>query len=321
VNGKLREISEGISTAFQTRARHMHIASMSIKIGLVAIGSLVVAGVQCLGLPADGPWPALSVIGVAASFLVFIGSVFVLLSEQDASSHLASAEAAVRAAEKAESQLLSEAEQYDAQWQSLERSTELYYALMAMRGALERMPLSERHDEGAVIDSLLEVSERSLLVGMGFDISQNYTICVYRSEVAPSGTILRLIAHRRALDCDLETARTWPEGVGAAGMAFARGRELILADLSDPALGTLRDRSPSAADDDADPYQSIVAVPVFIGSSNKKWGVVVATSDVPNHFSHDAESGVRTTEGARALAGMVALALSPNHSSSSTTAS
>ncbi|MDB5476621.1 MAG: hypothetical protein JWP49_2132 [Phenylobacterium sp.] len=321
MDGKLQDIAKHVSTAIQRRSRQMYVASISLKVGLIALGSLVVAIVQCAGLPKDGPWPALSISGIAAAIMVFVGSILILLMDEDASKHLALAEDAISRADALKAQLVAEAGQYDVQWQSLERSTALYYALMAMRGALERMPLQDRSDEGGVIDTLLQVADPQLQVGMGLEITDNYTICVYRAEKVNSQTILRLIAHKRALDCDVSQARTWAEGVGAAGMAYARGRELVLPDMLDPALSTLRDRKPpkledaaDALDEEADPYMSIVAVPIAVGTENKKWGVVVVTSDVRNHFTIEPEPGVRTSEGARALAGMVALALSPNHS-------
>lgn len=315
MNASLRAIAKRVSTESQARLRQAHVSSMTVKVGLIALGSAVVAIVQCVGLPAEGPWPALGVIGVVAAVLVFVGSVIVLIMDRDPSAQLALADEAIRAAEGIEAQLVEEAEQYDALWIAINRATDLYYSLMAMRGALERLTISDRADEPAAIDHLLEVSEPTLLPALGFELGQNYTICVYRAENEADGKkVLRLIAHRRALNCALSAARTWAEGVGAAGIAYATGRELTLPDMLDPALKSLREQRDSQRVDGADPYMSIVAVPVFVGPSNTKWGVVVATSDVRNHFSAaDEEDGVRTSEGARALAGMVALAVGLNH--------
>jgi len=71
-------------------------------------------------------------------------------------------------------------------------------------------------------------------------------------------------------------------------------------------IGTLyRDMSKP---EDADRYKSIAAVPVLLAPNQEPWGVVVGTSDRPNHFSVGPDRpGVQTVEAVRALAGMVGL--------------
>jgi hypothetical protein len=61
-------------------------------------------------------------------------------------------------------------------------------------------------------------------------------------------------------------------------------------------------------------YRSLAAIPVISGTDPavRPWGVVVATSDRPNHFHADHMTGIRTIEGARALAGMVGVVIRAN---------
>ena len=59
----------------------------------------------------------------------------------------------------------------------------------------------------------------------------------------------------------------------------------------------------------------MIAVPIMVDGDNVPWGIVSATNDRVNHFSAEQANGLSTLEGARALAGMMALgvAITRNH--------
>jgi hypothetical protein len=111
----------------------------------------------------------------------------------------------------------------------------------------------------------------------------------------------------RSIDCEIDAARVWPEGVGAGGVALSRGQEVLVPDLQAPELGTLHQIGDLRREHDAMRYRSIAAVPILVAREKLPWGVVVATSDRAGHFGIDQGTGVRTAEASRALAGMVAL--------------
>jgi hypothetical protein len=60
---------------------------------------------------------------------------------------------------------------------------------------------------------------------------------------------------------------------------------------------------------DNDRYRSMVAVPIKVDGMEKPWGVVAATNDKTAHFNPPFGSGPKPDEGARALAGMIALGI------------
>lgn len=146
---------------------------------------------------------------------------------------------------------------------------------------------------------------------MGFEISDMWTICVYRAEPNASGgrDSLRCVAHNRAIQCEISEARVWDEGVGVSGISYANQREIIVPDLSSANLGSMFNLAGGARPYDGDRYRSIVCVPVVIHGQGKPWGVVVATSDRVNHFNTDEDGGPKAIEPARLLAAMVALAV------------
>jgi hypothetical protein len=157
-----------------------------------------------------------------------------------------------------------------------------------------------------------------LRVSMGFDLTDFWTICVYRAERLEGELVLRLVAHDRSQDCDLADARTWKLGVGAAGIAFAKRDEVVVPDLEDDSVGTAF-RLPVASRkvDDNLRYRSMFAVPIIVGkfdASNMPWGVAMATSSQPWHFGAENAKGVKPEEGVRSLGAIVALAVAASSS-------
>ena len=169
---------------------------------------------------------------------------------------------------------------------------------------------SPRLSRQAAIQACLDASERSLRLAFAFALEDHWTVSVYKADVQRSRrTELACIANLRSVPCDVKNARRWPDGIGVTGIAYARGTEVVIPDLSAKELGSLHDVTALAKKEDGTRYRSVIGVPILIGSNNEKWGIVVATSDQPKHFSLDEQDGIKTTEPARAVAAMIALLL------------
>lgn len=304
----LTELAKALTERFAARARRLFKASLFVKVVLVCGGSLLVAGAQYAAIPSNGPatW---NIVGIAAAIIVFVGTVYVAITEQDASQELALAQKAVSEAQEA-GDLIEVIDSYD---NDLSRAVELYTAVDRMRQAVIESMSTPPKTEADMIESLLKVSDRSLMIALGFRIEDHWTLGVYRAEQdAPSrATKLRCLVNRRSIPCDISDARVWPDGVGAAGVAFAKSGECIVPDLGADGLGSAFDLGPLAKREDKLLYRSIIAVTVKTGSKElqSRWGVVVATSNRAGHFYVDEESGVHTAEAVRAFAGMIELAL------------
>ncbi|CCE06457.1 hypothetical protein BRAS3843_1730026 [Bradyrhizobium sp. STM 3843] len=93
-----------------------------------------------------------------------------------------------------------------------------------------------------------------------------------------------------------------------AGIAYSMNKEIIIKDMSSPDVAPMFGLKTLGREYDKVRYASMVAVPISIGNNPKPWGVAVATSDQPDHFSPEPSRGVATTEPARAIAAMSALA-------------
>ncbi len=244
-----------------------------------------------------------------ASLIVFIGGIFVVITEQDATEQLALSQRAVEAARDAESkyEIIGEM-QADA-----ERLIELFQAMTVMRGAIEHLAGNPAKDEDEVITKLLKACDRSLAIAMDFAQYDQWTIGIYKavpSETEAHRAVLKCVAHKRAIECDPTEARVWKEGTGIMGVAYSNGDEIIVPDLQADGMKAVFGTSANEQREyDMDRYRSMVAVPVKVEGLEKPWGVVTATTDRVGHFSPNAEPGVRPDEGARTLAGMIALAI------------
>ena len=193
----------------------------------------------------------------------------------------------------------------------IERNIALYQSTKLMRDALEQSCVAMTGDIDALVGVLIKLSSRTLLVAAGFSLADQYTICVYKAVLRADDCRydLRLVEHLRAIECEKDTARTWPEGKGVAGVAFTNDREIVVADLSDESIRTVFQPSGLRRDYDDDRYQSIVAVPISVAGQERPWGVITATNDRPDHFNHNEEPGLKPEEAIRALANYAALAV------------
>jgi hypothetical protein len=303
----LERISGRLSSLFEKRAGRFKIASLTVKVLLVAVFSCVVSAMQFAQVPKDQHLSTYQIVGLVASVVVLIGAVFVVITESDTSEELAVARMAVEEARTANDAL----EYFSLYEDTLDRALALYQSLSEMRRIVERSAV-EKQDLIPTITSMMEVTERSLPIAMGFKQSDQWTICVYRAQHndQTGRDELRCVAHSRAIRCGLDEARAWPEGVGASGIAYSHRREIIIPNMQAPGLAAVFDLGEYAKSYDQDRYRSLAAIPVKVDNQEKPWGVVIATNDQQDHFTTDEESGpAGTTEPVKALAGMVALAV------------
>lgn len=236
-----------------------------------------------------------------------MGGGALAFTEKDASKELEAARAAVETARD----LQKEAEKINLITSDLRRSFELYTAMKTMREIVEQHVLVSGSSTQNIIDNFYELASRSLLIAIGFDLEEHWTVCVYKAGPDANGRVeLSCIQHERSDKCDIKSARKWPEGVGVAGYAYTNRKSIFVPDLESPELGSTFDLGVKARDYDPVRYRSIGAVPIRLAASDPPWGVVVATSSRPGHFAGKNKlGGVQPEEGIRALAGMVALAI------------
>jgi hypothetical protein len=304
----LKSLSARISKAFEGRAKLFRSGTLFVKITLIAFFSAIVAVAQFLQFGKDGP-DAGQVTGILASLVVLIGSVFVLITEQDASEDLALAQEALEAARDTEAQY----EFIEELFSDNARLIELFQALLVLRGAIEHLAANPHVDENQVVANLLKVCERSLAIAMNFAQSDQWTIGIYKaipSSAEPGKIDLKCIAHKRAIECDVDEARVWREGTGIMGVAYSNHDEIIVPDLQAEGMRTVFGSAANEQRDyDVERYRSMVAVPIKVEGMDKPWGIVTSTTDQVGHFSQSNAKGVRTDEGVRILSGMVALAI------------
>jgi hypothetical protein len=231
----------------------------------------------------------------------------VLTKEQDATEEL-------RIAIDAKEQADERAQQFDelyAVFGDIDRASNLLVAGNMLRGYTEHIcSATSACSEQEILTSMFSMAGRSISLAMGLSGNDEWTLCAYKAHPEPSGKDrLELIEHARAIECDKTTARVWEEGVGVAGICYSTEREIVVPNFQADGVGTLFNVGTRQRDYDASRYQSIIAVPIQVENGSRPWGVITATSDRAHHFQVDAP-GIQFAEGARVLAGFIALALS-----------
>jgi hypothetical protein len=306
----LHKLTEDIGGLFKTHAERLFRASFFVKIVFV-LGATLIAGVAEAIEIAHGI-SALTVIVLAGITVAFVGGVYAAMTEPDVSRTLETARQAIEEARLRERQM----DRFNADRARLarevDRGLELYNSMDVMRGAIEQsLTLPQVPPVATIIQTCLDAAENSLLVAFDFDIRDTWTIGIFVAERRSESdkVTLRCIAHSRKIRCDISQARTWVEGVGVAGVAYSMSNEIILRDMLAPQLGTVFDLGTLARPYDSKRYRSIAAIPIRVGASATPWGIAVATSDQPGHFSPEASDGVSTAEPIRAIAAMAALAV------------
>ncbi len=308
---------QAISEAFNEKARKISGVIRYIKFLFIYGGALAAAWAGAF--PSGPAWPLgqAQTIVLVGSALVCIGG-FILTYTDDNAETLVQAQRALIEAQDA-SEAFEEAREFAVEYEEASiRLRSLYFAYSASRGVLERAAALKLDDEIRIIQSCLLAMKRDLRVSLGFDLTHTWTICVYRKQSGNdgSGAYLHCIAHDRTFDCALEKARVWREGVGVGGMALAKNAEVVAPDALAPEAGSLFSlQEPVVSALDRDRYRSMIGVPIQVGEDKSPWGVVVVTIDQPEHFGNGDSKGVPPEEGARALAGVVALAVALSRNS------
>lgn len=268
----------------------------------------MVAGVsQFVTWPAGKPAEPSQVIGIAATLIVALGGLYTLWTEQDAAKALRVADKALEGAQEAKAELRN----LGSFFTDFDRLSETYRLCLTLRGSLEQASVGVVGDIDDQLRALFDLVGRPLAIAAGFAQSDRWTIGLYRAQ--PSSELgkaeMKCIAHRRALPCELHEARTWPEGVGIAGIAYSNAREVVIPDLQAEGMQAVFGPRDQTKTYDAQRYVSMVAVPIMVAGREKPWGVVAATSDRQGHFSADSEPGFKTDEPIRAVAAFIALAV------------
>jgi hypothetical protein len=300
----LRARAEQVSDEIVAHAKAVGRSAAFVKIALVLGGSIMIAFAQCATLPTAGGWPVWTVIGLIGTALALVGGLFLAFTERSASTALATAHGALEDAREAQADF----ESVIFYIEEVKRATELYGATMLMRRALETFLAGSEPNFDAIPSTLLDIADHQLLVALDFQVAQHWSIGVYRVETQDGGgRVMRCVAQLRSIKCEVSEARLWPDGRGAGWIALTNGNDVVIPDIKSPAMGTIFDGMLKSGD--IDRFRSIAAVPIILAHSDEKWGAVVATSDQEDHFALDDRPGVRPIEGAKALAGMVALAM------------
>lgn len=304
---RLDQLSRIVADQFKKRSHRMALTSCFVKI-FIALAAAYITWVQIQSTPTDG-WAILNILASVATSIIFLGTIFTIIIDQDASIALDAARRAIDDTHEINKAL----DDFFVIRKSLDRSTYLYQAMLCMCEGLERLTNHHKPSEEDIAKALLKVSRRHLLNAMGINYQEHHTIGIYRAEDDGRGaTHLRLIAHDRAVDCDPSKARTWEPGVGAVGISYATGIPIIVPNTSSPDMGTVL-RTPKTRLGDFDAYRSLAAVPVIVGRANSVWGVCIATSDQQGRFDVESDYGVRSSEAMSALSAVLALALNVHH--------
>lgn len=306
---KLANWIGGLSTA---HSRAQFRASIFVKGLLVICGALLVAVAEGVDIALfAGKFSAWTITVFAGAGLAALGGFYIALTEESAAKAIEGARRCVESARFYRQQMKDFEAEGTELGKEIDRLLQLYNSIdminaTIQEGLMRPSPMIEK-----IIEEALENARNSLLVAFDFDIRDTWTICVYRAEQDDTGaTELRCVGHERSIRCDASKARRWREGVGVAGLCYSTGNEVIVPDMAIPEIAAMFNLSPSMTRDyDAGRYRSIAAIPIRPDVNKRPWGVAIVTSDQPSHFSLEPSDGLATAQPIRAIAEMVALAV------------
>lgn len=290
-------------------------AKRAVEIGFVVFGSLIVGVSNFFNSSVGWPPSAMQLLGFLGLFLVFAGALFLVFTRTENDGLLEATKA------------FALAEQHSRNFQNMEwqnfiiESSEkqfrsLYLTYQSARHLLERSVFEEYGGEEELLAALVKSIRAELKIALGFETDQIWTIVIYKREknAGDAFNFLRCVAHDRSIDCDIDKARRWKEGVGVAGIALAKNNEVVAPDILDTSAASLFSiNGDILREEDRRRYRSMFAVPIQVGKEEQPWGVVIATCSDAEHFpSNDGDEDAQLTnkEGVRALAHITALALS-----------
>ena len=306
--------SEDLAERYRNLVEHIgrlaKTVSVSITVAkLFIIGAGAVAAVMQFS-PSNGVLTSSQIIGGVAASLVALFGAYVLVAEKDATAILADAHKALTAAQEADRDVAEYERELADLDQQINKSVELYVAMANARDIYEQAITTGNLNEDKLFYDLLTTSKRHFAAAMDISTTDRWTLCIYKTRDSANGSReLKLVAHVRAIECGIEEARTWPEGVGFAGISLSTGQEIVIGDMTEAAVGQIFNVSSGLSRaHDALVYKSAIACPIYVGGDTKKpWGVATATNDRADHFVDDGTPGVHNGEAVRALANMAAM--------------
>lgn len=303
------EITRRVTTRME-RAEGWH---LGFKVGLILIGGTLASGAQFMPDPSSGEIPWKLVLGLGGSLMALAGGIMVAFVERDAPKALELARSANDQAQVflvQQERILQEVSQLRRQ---SARDRYLFGAARAMREAIEQS-LSQCMSLPDTVRLLLNLPYRSLTAAMGFEAGERWTLSVFeKQEGAP--TLVRIAGVRAERTEEGRVGREWGVTEGYVGAAFTRSSDVILDNAQEPGvLAMIHIPQEKYQASDTVRYRSVAAIPVRVDGDSSPWGVVVATSDIVGRFERTpGTAGSAHAEGARLVAGMVALAIATAH--------
>lgn len=302
---RLEQLSDKLTNAWRDRARKSTVAHTFVTALLVTIGAAIAGIAQFLDWPENGHPSPSQMVGVTATFIAGLGGLAVLAKESGSAAELALAAAAVEEVRSLEAELT----EIDEIQSERDRVYEAYQSLHVICQALSSSLIAATGSVDDLIFQIVELAGRSVSLAAGFAAADQWTLCVYKAvEDTRSGEQkLKLIAHRRAIECKVEDARSWKVGVGVAGISYQRKRELVIPNMAEPGLDVVFEPGPNAREYDRTRYQSIISLPIFVNGREEPFGVVTATNDRVGYFSSQPLPEFRHDDPIRRFAELIGL--------------
>lgn len=301
-----KDQEQDIDVLLINRTKKMIILSYCVKI-LVLVGAAGASIAQFIQTDPTKPVTSAQYLGILCSIIVFLAGLFIVILDNDSVNEIIIA----KTQKKKYEELASNLGDLEIIISNISRHTNIYQSVMLMRKVIESWDFHSLDIDMLSVE-FLKWSNVSLRQSMKFTAGDQGTICIYRAEAGVDGKMkMRLVAHWRELSCEVSEARVWDEGVGIAGISYSNQVPIIISDLEEGDLKTVfGGNTKMSRPYDAERYRSMVAIPIEVREVDKPWGVVTASNNRPHHFSHEASPGLKTDEGVRALAHMVALGVS-----------
>ena len=311
MTAKVDDLRDKLGDLFRRESRAHKFARRFVSVGLIAGGAAAAGWAQFITPLGKGESNFPHILGYMGVIAAFVGAAWVFMVDEDKSEALETARKALDDVRDHEFRDLNHSLLIDELQNKQKRLSYLYQALQNMREGIEQAHQISPPSETDAVARVLEIGVSVIRSAIAFSMDEAWTISAYRADPGPEGAVLTCIAASRFDGRDAAKTRSWPVGVGHTGAAYARSAEIVVADLADPALGTLDQLPvPWAHGTDTERYRSIAAVPIRALNDGKPWGVVVASSDKPDRFTLDRDApGSISAEVVRGLAGMLALAV------------
>ncbi len=288
--------------------------SMFVKVVLVAGGALVSGLARVLPLP-TAPIDVKDTVQGAGLLAAFLGGAALVFLDKNLVGSLKLAADATAELQRVQSTAASLGSSIEEAGTRDRQLRALRAAAVALRGGIEKSLFRNPPDEAATMGELLDVGLDELQAAMSFIAGDLWTISIYRAERGPPVVLRRLATRRSNRAEEAGPSRDWGPGQGHIGMTWLRAGEVVLEDVTDPAVRhAMNTPAEKDAPSDAWRYKSIAAAPVIPDGATEPWGVVIATSSRAGQFSPDALSaGSERAEAIRVFAGLIALAASIHH--------